>query len=52
MQELIDRRWNELCEAVNKFGDHPETWNRAAAFAEVRLQSCLDMFLSAWEETR
>ena len=52
MQDLIDRRWNALCEAVNQYGDHPETWNRAAALAEVQLDSSLDHFLGAWEVTQ
>ena len=52
MQNLIDRRWKELCEAVVTYGDHPESWNRAAALAEIQHISSFILFLAAWAATQ
>ena len=52
MKAVIERRWDALCEAVADYGDHPETWDRAAALAEVQMVSSLNLFLTAWEFTQ
>ena len=51
MEELIERRWNALCEAIVEHGDHPESWNRAAALAEVRMVASQGLFVAAWIAT-
>ena len=52
MKAIVERRWNDLCQAVAEYGDHVETWNRAAALAEVQLDSSMELFLAAWQATK